>query len=394
MVLRHGIKVNRYIYADTSDAAQKVMQHRLVLLSGRHPHLLAPGAWEKAFTTLPMDVYEITSADTVAAVHQGEQWLVVAGWECQDLSTAGGGKGLKGNRSSSYFQLLRLLDGLQGSNRSKGNPPLGYVLENTAFQYHWSPEIAGKDFAAVCDVLGTPVEVDAARFGSRAHRLRNYWTNLGESSKVAAAVVCAERPPGLLVQQILEPGRSPMPVTYASRAPWYPCNKVGQPREALPTLVAYEGSYNFRPRRAGSIWDESTQQLTEPSALERELALGYVANDTAAKSVSELERRQVLGRCMDANTVQALFGICEAWRDLELREAESQGMFIGVPAATVATACAGEPWLQGHSDGLAAALALGGGCAGEARDVQTAQVAETERYMAEASWGQQGAMGG
>jgi hypothetical protein len=384
MVLRHGVKVNRYVYADTSETAQTVMKHRLVVLSGRYPHLLTPGAWEKAFTTLPMDVYEVAAADTAAAVRKGEQWLVVAGWECQDLSVAGGGKGLKGNKSSSYFQLLKLLDGLQSSNRLQGNPPLGYMLENTAFQYHWSPEVAGKDFAAVCGVLGTPVEVDAARFGSRAHRLRNYWTNLGEPGKVASAVVCAERPPGLLVQQVLEPGRSPMPVTYASRAPWYPCNKVGQPREALPTLVAYEGSYNFRPRRAGSIWEESTQQHTEPTALERELALGYVANDTAAEGVTELERCQVLGKCMDANVMQALFGICEAWRDLELHAAESKGLFESTPAAaTVAAAASEGPWLQGHSGGVAAALALSGGCAEQARDLQTALVAEAERYMAE-----------
>jgi hypothetical protein len=198
------------------------MQHRLTLLTGRYPHLLTPSAWEKAFTTMPMDVRAITSADVEKAVLPGEQWLVVAGWECQDLSPAGVGKGLRGNKSSTYYQLLQLLNNLQGAGRQKGNPALAYVLENTAFQYHWSQDVAERDFAAVCEVLGTPLEVDAARFGSRAHRLRNFWTNLGDTAKVAAAVTCAERPPGLTVQQILEPGRTPMPVAYSSRPPWYP----------------------------------------------------------------------------------------------------------------------------------------------------------------------------
>jgi hypothetical protein len=382
MVLRHGMRVNRYVYADTSESAQKVMRHRLTLLSGRYPHLLAPEAWEKAFETLPMDVYDISGTDLAAAVQQGEQWLVVAGWECQDLSPAGGGKGLKGNRSSTYFQLLRVLDGVQGAAKAKGNPPVGYLLENTAFQYHWSPEVAGRDFAAVCDVLGTPLEVDAARFGSRAHRLRNYWTNLGEPSKLAAAVTCAERPPGLTVQQILEHGRSPMPVVYASRPPWYPCNKVGQPREALPTLMAYEGSYSFKPRRSGSIWDESTQEYTEPTAQERELALGYAANDTAAEGISELERRQVLGRCMDANTVQALFGICEAWHDAGQQEAESKGVFVERPAVVAAALETQHEGLQ-CSDGLAAALAMGNSSCNATKDMRSALVAEAQQYLAE-----------
>lgn len=102
MVLRHGIRVNHYVYSDTSETAQKVIQHRLVALSGRYPHLLAPAAWEQAFSRLAMDVYDITKADISTAVLPGEQWLVVAGWECQDLSPAGGGKGLRGNKSSTY----------------------------------------------------------------------------------------------------------------------------------------------------------------------------------------------------------------------------------------------------------------------------------------------------
>ena len=375
MVLRHGIRVNRYLYADTSAAAQQIMKHRLAQLTTRYPDLLTPAAWEKALDVLPMDVYEITKANLTAVVQPGEQWLVVAGWECQDLSPAGGGKGLRGSKSNSYYQLLHLLNGLQGATREKGNPPIGYLLENTAFQYHWSAEVAGRDFAAVCDVLGTPLEVDAARFGSRAHRLRNFWTNLGEPSKIAAAITCAERPPGLTVQQILEHGRSPMPVVFASRAPWYPCNKVGQPREALPTLMAYEGSYSFKPRRSGSIWDENTQEYTEPTAKERELALGYASADTAAPDVTELERRQVLGRCMDANTTQALFGICEAWHDVSAREAESKGVYPEHPAVAVAAAVGATPGQDDHLSGLAGAFAVGSEAA-TGRDVQSAQVAE------------------
>jgi hypothetical protein len=56
-----------------------------------------------------------------------------------------------------------------------------------------------RDFTQVCSQLGVAVEVDAARFGSRAHRLRNFWVNIGEPGAIAAAVQQAARPANLLV---------------------------------------------------------------------------------------------------------------------------------------------------------------------------------------------------
>lgn len=94
MVLAHGMRVNRYVYCDTRPAAQAVMQHRLTLLSGRYPELLALDAWAEAFITLPADVYKITQSHIQGMTRRGEQTLLVAGRECQDLSLAGSGKGL------------------------------------------------------------------------------------------------------------------------------------------------------------------------------------------------------------------------------------------------------------------------------------------------------------
>jgi hypothetical protein len=146
--------------------------------------------------------------------------------------------------------------------------------------------------------------------------------------------------------------------------------------------MAYEGSYSFKPRRSGSIWDESTQEYTEPTAQERELALGYAANDTAAEGISELERRQVLGRCMDANTVQALFGICEAWHDAGQQEAESKGVFVERPAVVAAALETQHEGLQ-CSDGLAAALAMGNSSCNATKEMRSALVAEAQQYLAE-----------
>lgn len=205
---------------------------------------------------------------------------------------------------------------MQATAAELGNPPIAYLLENTAFQYHWNSQIRVHEFATVCAILGAPVEVDAARFGSYAHRLRDFWTNVCTTQHMAAGIQQAERPAGLLVEHILEAGRTCAPVTKGDCLPWYACNKTDQPRAVLPTLVAYKGSYAFRPGQPGSIWDATTESFTEPTALERELALGYAAGDTAAPGVSGAKRCQVLGPCMDANTTNALFGIAEAWQEL------------------------------------------------------------------------------
>lgn len=166
--------------------------------------------------------------------------------------------------------------------------------------------------------------------------------------------------------------------------------KIAEAMRLLPNLcrvhlhcsAKHLVGYNFMPRRAGSIWDESTQAHTEPTAKERELAMGYVPDDTAAEGVSELERRQLLGRCMDANTLQALFGICEAWHDLAQQEAERKGTFSELPAVAMA-APGGESGAVQCSEGLVASLALGGRCVGAARDLHSAAVAEAQQHMAE-----------
>lgn len=353
MLLRHGIKVNRYIYCDISPEARAVIQHRLLVLSNRYPDLLDPTAWEQAFDTFPQDVYHITPEHVTQAVNGAPtaQWLIVAGWECQDMSVAGRGLGLSGGRSSTYFKLIDLLQDVQSATTAAGGPQAAYIIENTAFQHNWRhQQISLDDYATVCSTLGMAIEVDAARFGSRAHRLRNFWTNLCEARKLAAAVQQAVRPSNITVQHILGPGRTPTEVTSDDQLPYYPCNKVGRPRQALPTLMAFSGSWNYRPGHPGSIWDSNLLCYTEPTADERELALGYNLGDTAAPGVTEDQRRAVLGKCIDANTLQALFGTAEAWHNASL-------------PMTAATTTAWEIFQQPtpmnvNSNGLAAALCI------------------------------------
>ena len=89
-------------------------------------------------------------------------------------------------------------------------------------------------------------------------------------------------------------------------------NYVGQPRLALPTLVSYPRSYDFRSGGREFVFDTSTKRLVEPCADERERAMGFLIGTTSALGLIELQRRQVLGQAMDLTSMTWFLGVCLA----------------------------------------------------------------------------------
>ena len=277
----------------------------------------------------------MTTPELTGQQELGGSCIVWAGWECQDLSPAGNGRGLQGLRSRTFFPLQAIWQQLQGLLGLR----LAWVFENTAVDVPWQrSQQALDDLKQLKAALGEPLVVDAAQFGSRAHRLRYYWTNLAPHPVLQQLLQHVQRPSGLLVEPILGPGRFCQPVQWDDSAPFYPCNRVGQPRQALPTLVATVGSHAFRNEGPGCIFDTHSGVWTEPTAEEREIALGYVAGATAAPGVSDLVRHQVTGRCMDANTVMAILALSQA-----VQPSSAAAMQGGCLAASAAecTAAAG-----------------------------------------------------
>ena len=72
--------------------------------------------------------------------------LVWASFPCQDLSLAGGGAGLLGNRSGTFWPFWKLIKQL----RSEGRGPTTVVLENVCGTL---TSHGGKDFRAICGAL-------------------------------------------------------------------------------------------------------------------------------------------------------------------------------------------------------------------------------------------------
>ena len=322
MMLRSGIAVKRYLYCDNYGACRAVAQHRVSELAARYPRLLSSEATKGMFT-IPQCVRLIGSSELVAAgALDGTQWAVVAGWECQGLSAAGAGRGLRDSRSNTFYDLLRIMGALQQLQPHK---PPAYLLENTNMK-HSTGEIQMADYPEICAAVSTPILLDAAQCGSFAHRLRNYWTNLVDTEQLSHVFKTAvRRTPGLFVDDILDPGRVTAPVVRSAVAreshPWYVCNKgtAQEPgkRCALPTLMATVKSYSFRDHKAGCIYRAGAPQgqpmqladPPEPNPDERERALGYRTGATAAPGLTAAHRHRITGGCMDANALEHMLAV-------------------------------------------------------------------------------------
>ena len=195
-----------------------------------YPTLLTPDAVQGAFS-LPQDIRLLTTQHLVEAGAREQQhpWLVVAGWLCQHLSMAGKAAGIQGERSSLLHELVRV----------KGAPkqlqpalPPAFLIENMAVQCHLDPQISQQAFDTVCSIIGPPVMLDAAQFGSLADRVRNWWTNLCTPAELAGAAAHVKRPPGRTVSLALSAGRAAQEVRTADRWPRYCCNVPGEPTQA------------------------------------------------------------------------------------------------------------------------------------------------------------------
>jgi hypothetical protein len=215
--------------------------------------------------------------------------------------------------------------------------PPAYILENVPMQRHLKDSIATADYKQICSLIGQPAMVDAAQFGSLAHRLRNFWSNLSSPKQLVGALQHAVRPAGRTVQLALQPGRTARTVYGPDHPPFYLCNSAAQPRAAWPTLMSKQGSYAFRPQQPGSVWDASTPAAPfwdEPTAAEREVALGYLPGSTAAAGLTDRQRCAVLGQCIDANCLLGVWAISAAWWDRSQRPQ---------PAASSSSSCCAHP---------------------------------------------------
>jgi hypothetical protein len=150
------------------------------------------------------------------------------------------GRGWTTSGPGLFSELLRVLSVLQDLHKSWGQP-MGCLIEHVAAGSDRRPKVQ-EHFNAVRGLLGPEGVFDGAQVGSRAHRLRTWWTNLEGVPLLRAAVATQMRPPGLFVHQVLGLGRRARPPRSTGVAPWAKVETPGAPRRSLNTFFSYGGS--------------------------------------------------------------------------------------------------------------------------------------------------------
>lgn len=118
-------------------------------------------AYKANLTTHPLITGDV--GDLSLREIRGQADLAWASFPCQDLSLAGGGAGLKGERSGTFWPFWKHMCALKADGRA----PRTVVLENV---YGAITSHGGKDFAAIAAALSDggyrfgPLVVDAAHF--------------------------------------------------------------------------------------------------------------------------------------------------------------------------------------------------------------------------------------
>ncbi|KAK3247245.1 hypothetical protein CYMTET_43249 [Cymbomonas tetramitiformis] len=339
MLLRCGVKVNKYLYQDISKSSQTVARARCMALSRRHPDLFRAEAAH--LEQLPSNIEDTSLIDLVhAGALSGEQWVMVCGYPCQDLSPAGKLAGLEGRHSRLFYQAVRVLSTLQQLQPQR---PPAYVLENVSPLSHRENSKIGKEvFPIINSVVGQPVSFDAARAGSYAHRLRAYWSNLFQNQQFNLVMERVDRPPDRYVRDILQRGWKPRRVVTGDRKPHYTANVVGEPMRVLPTILATQNSRAFRAPRAGTVVrkgdDDEVGETREVNLDEKAVAMGYSAGELrAAHGMKDEELAGVLGLAMDRRAMELLYAIAEVSTTKlpksEESEEEEHGTLVAIPIA-------------------------------------------------------------
>jgi hypothetical protein len=305
-LVRCGVKVRTVYACEIESKTREVAQRRLTTLSTIWPEQLSQEAIHGAHSHLPQNIRLITRRNIEQL---GKPDLVVVGFPCQGfLMASDTPKGLRDPRTALFQEALRVLHLIW---RIHG--PCGYLFENLDAMDHPVAEVRREYCDVVQAVLGKGFVFDAVAVGSYAHRNWRWWTNLIPGSLLDEMVdrKFERRSPSQRVQDILEPGRRSKIAKHAQAPGRHVVNVPGKSLRALATLVSSAGSWAYRPGQQSMVVSTfGSCHETEPTALERERAMGFMEGTTAepSNSITEADRRRILGGTMDMHALTFLVG--------------------------------------------------------------------------------------
>ena len=297
-LLRCGVKVNRYISSEPDLAAAKIVSQRLDKLSAEYPAQLSPDAYRRVWLDLPLDPCKVTEDSLMAAgACDGSHWIVFASWCWHDV---GKNPGSLAPDVCAVDHVVRIVQTLQRVQRRAPS----YFLVCEQPRQSWQNARAAQ--ARVDAALGGPVVVDAAQFGSLAHRVSVHWTNLAQSQRLSAVVSAVQPASSAVLQDVLSSGRTVKP----ARAPDPPgtCarNIVGEPIRVAPSLSRPDQQHLF-----DLVSDPCDPDLGTLTAQECLRAMGYPDDAADAPDVSDAQRRRIIGLAPDLTSTVGVIALCK-----------------------------------------------------------------------------------
>jgi len=80
-------------------------------------------------------------------------------------------------------------------------------------------------------------------------------------------------------------------------------NTIRKPRSVWPTFVSFPGAHTFQGDGPSLVYHHASTTWDEPSPEEKERAMGFQTGTTNHTKVTKLERKVLLGKCMDLNSL-------------------------------------------------------------------------------------------
>jgi site-specific DNA-cytosine methylase len=309
-LLKAGLRVRKLLVVEIDPVVRRILEYRVRVLHRRYPDQLPTVASEGQLTALPPGIRLVGSMELerFMPIH-----VVTVSSPCQGLCRANrNGRGLADPRSELIGEAWRILT---YQSRHQTIKP-AYAFEMVDARDH--PSQDARDGFTISDrvaggAVDTAIDIDAAKLGSAAHRVRAFWTNAAPSRTLKQRYAQFDREwvnDRKEAQDMLRRGRrvNTAPADDPDIKGYYRMNFEGEPIRVFPTLVSMPQSFAFRRQEGGPIpgrhgpgmvYDPEMRGWMEPTADERELIMGLLPGSTRAPGVREDQRRAAIGSAID-----------------------------------------------------------------------------------------------
>eukprot|EP00873_Tetraselmis_striata_P016884 jgi/Tetstr1/437148/TSEL_025908.t1 len=197
--------------------------------------------------------------------------------------------GLRDRRSRLVFHVAAFIEKLE----EKQPTGVGWLLENVDTSGDERLYIKESE-KYITKIIGRALVIDEAGCGANHHRVRRFWTNMGDVERLKLAWERRADMQPRLLREVLPPHLRPH-VNLPTPPNGVRVNKPGQPR-ALPTILARPDSDAYSGEGGGMLFNINTDEWERPTVHLKEERFGYEPNVIHGISLPDHER--LIGNAM------------------------------------------------------------------------------------------------